>query len=314
MCIGLLMDCDTGLDIVTGATGYTGKYITRRLLGLGRCVRSLTGHLNRANPFDGQVALVPYNFDDPIALAANLEGATTLYNTYWVRFSHGRATFDVAVQNTKILLEAAKLAGVRRVIHVSIANPDERSPLPYYKGKALLERAVMDSGLEYAILRPTVIFGREDILINNIAWLLRTFPVFAIAGSGQYRIQPVFVEDLAELAVQAAQSKESVVLDAVGPQVFTFNELVRLIARAIQSKAAIIHTNPTLLLLMSKAVGSLVKDVLLTREEIDGLMADLLVSSGVPTAQTRFSEWLGHNAGNLGRQYASELKRHYSPH
>jgi uncharacterized protein YbjT (DUF2867 family) len=94
-----------------------------------------------------------------------------------VRFPHGTSTFETAVQNTRTLIQAAKDAGIQRIIHVSIANPSLDSPLEYYSGKAKLERAVMDAGLSYAILRPTVIFGTEDILINNIAWFIRHFPV-----------------------------------------------------------------------------------------------------------------------------------------
>ena len=222
---------ETNVSVVTGVTGYTGKYIAKRLLAKGERVRSLTNHLDRENPFGGQIEMYPYNFEDKTALTKSLEGATTLYNTYWVRFSHGQVTYDLAVRNTKILLEAAKTAGIRKVVHVSIANPDENSPLPYYSGKAALEKAVKDSGMGYAIVRPTVIFGAEDILINNIAWLLRKFPVFAVAGSGDYGIQPIFVEDMADLCVSFAGHQENVIADAVGPEKFSFTGLVRLIKK-----------------------------------------------------------------------------------
>ncbi len=299
------------LNVVTGATGYTGKYITRRLLAMGQRVKSLTGHLNRENPFGAQVPVLPFNFDNPKALAESLRGAATLYNTYWVRFSHGKVTFDDAVKNTKTLLAAAKSAGVRKIVHVSIANPDPHSSLPYYRGKGVLEQAVTESGLSYAILRPTVIFGPEDILINNIAWLLRTFPLFVIAGSGEYKIQPIFVEDVAELAMKAAQREENIAMDAIGPETFTFNELVKLIAKHVNSRARLVHLPPGLALLLSRVVGCVVRDVVLTQEEVEGLLANLLVSSTAPTGWTRFSEWIGRNGTTLGAHYSSELGRHY---
>ena len=299
------------LNIVTGATGYTGKYITHRLLAAGQRVKSLTGHLNRENPFGAQVPVLSFNFDNPKALAESLRGATTLYNTYWVRFSHGKVTFDDAVRNTRTLLTAAKTAGVQKVVHISIANPDPNSTLPYYRGKGVLEQAVMDSGLSYAILRPTVIFGPEDILINNIAWLLRTFPMFAIVGSGEYKIQPIFVEDVAELAVKAGEREGNVTLDAVGPETFTFSDLVKLIAQHVSSRARIVHLPPGLALLLSRAVGYVIRDVVLTQEEVEGLLANLLVSSAIPTGWTRFSEWIGRNGTTLGTHYSSELGRHY---
>src|SRR5713101_1520832 len=291
-------------DVVTGAFSYTGKYVTRRLLNAGRRVRTLTGHPERANMFGGQVEIAPLNFEDRANLVRSLGGASVLYNSYWVRFSHGRATFDEAVANSRALIHAAKEAGVRRIVHLSIANPSIDSHLPYYSGKAQVERAIVDSGLSYAILRPTVIFGVEDILINNIAWFARHFPVFAIPGSGQYQIQPTFVEDMADLAVSAARGIENLVLDAVGPEIFTFEDLVRLIATGVRSKTRLIHVPPFVALGMLRFIDPIVGDVILTREEIEGLMANLLVSKQLATGQTRFTDWLVQNASILGTSYA----------
>ena len=299
------------LDIVTGAFGYTGKSITRRLLDAGRRIRTITGHPERANGFGKQVEIAPMDFSDRAELVRSLRGASVLYNTYWVRFNHGRATFDEAVANSRALILAAKEAGIRKIVHVSIANPSLDSRLPYYAGKALVEKAIFDSGLSYAILRPTVIFGIEDILINNIAWFARHFPVFAIPGSGEYRVQPIFVEDLAELATNSASQEKKLVLDAVGPEVFTFEDLARKIATAICAWPKFIHVSPRAALQMLRVVGPIVGDVVLTREEIDGLMADLLVSKQPATGRTRFSAWLAENASVLGLRYASELRRHY---
>ena len=279
---------------------------------MGERVNTLTGRSNRENPFGHQVNASPFNFDNPSQLIKSLQGAKTLYNTYWIRFPHGQVTFDRAVENTKTLIKAAEEAGVRRMVHISITNPSEESPFPYFRGKALLEEAITRSKLSHAIVRPTVIFGTGSILISNIAWLLKRFPIFAIPGSGEYRIQPVFVEDVAEIAVSAGHKDENMVIDAVGPEIYSFNELVRLIANKIHSRARIVHIRPGLVLLPAKLIGYAVKDVVLTRDEIDGLMANLLVSEGTPTAQTRLSEWLEHNADSIGTKYASELKRHYN--
>jgi NADH dehydrogenase len=228
-----------------------------------------------------------------------------------VRFNHGCATFNDAVAHSRVLIHAAREAGVRKIVHLSIANPSLDSPLPYYSGKALVEKAIVDSGLPYAILRPTVIFGTGDILINNIAWFARRFPVFAIPGSGQYQLQPMFVEDLAELATNSAPQENSLVLDAVGPEIFTFDDLVRRIALAVGRKATLLHVSSRAAFQMLRCIGPIVGDVILTREEIEGLMADLLVSKQPATGQTRFSSWLTKNANALGTRYASELQRHY---
>src|SRR5438270_8115869 len=221
------------MDAVTGAFSYTGRSITRRLLEAGRAVRTLTGHPSRPDPFGGKVSVVPYAFDDPAALAASLRGAEVLYNTYWVRFPYRGVAFDQTLRNTRALLQGAKEAGVRRVVHISITNPSRDSPLAYFRGKALAEEAVVHSGISHAIVRPTVIFGDGDVLINNIAWLSRRLPLFGIPGRGAYRVRPVFVGDVAALAVNAGGGEDSSVTDAVGPETYTFDELVRLVARAV---------------------------------------------------------------------------------
>ena len=209
---------DPHMNVVTGAFGYTGRYIARKLLSDGRKVRTITGHPDRENPFGDQVKAYPLDFSNPSALAETLSGATTLYNTYWVRFPRGGATFDTAVENIKTLVKAAKQAGVQRIVHISITNPSADSTLGYFRGKALVEEAIIGSGLAYSIIRPTLIFGAEDVLINNIAWFLRKFPFFAVPGDGEYLVQPVHVEDVAEAAVNSAESMRTPFRIALDPR------------------------------------------------------------------------------------------------
>ena len=300
------------LSVVTGAFGYTGKYIAQRLLSRrGGRVRTLTGHPDRPNPFGSRIEVAPLDFDNPDELRKNLQGATTLYNTYWVRFERGPVGFDLAVANTKKLIDAARQAGVQKIVHISVSNPSEDSPLPYFKGKAQVESAIVRSGLPYAIIRPTVIFGREDILINNIAWLLRRMPLFAVPGRGDYRLQPVFAEDVAEIAVNSALCDESIIADAAGPEVYTFDELVRVTASTVRSRARIVHMPPRAALLMTRLLGWLVRDVVLTQGEVEGLMTNLLVSAEAPAGRTSFRAWLEQNAQTVGAAYASELARHF---
>lgn len=299
------------LHIVTGAFGYTGRYIARLLLEKGKRVRTLTGHPNRPNPFAGRIEVFPFNFDSQQALTESLRGASVLYNTYWIRFARGSVTFDEAVANTEELIRAAVQAGVRRFVHISITNPSENSPLPYFRGKAAIERTLTESGLSYAILRPTVLFGGDDVLINNIAWMLRRLPFFAVFGAGDYRIQPVHVGDVAALAVELGGKQENVVLDAVGPETYTFEELARLTGRHVGSRSRIVHVPPRLALTAGQLLGWLMRDVAITRDEMGGLMGNLLVSRNPPTCPTRLSEWLKEHGSELGLQYASELRRHY---
>lgn len=308
----MFSEAERGTVVITGAFSYTGKYATRVLLQRGYRVRTLTGHPGRKEMFDGRVAVFPYNFENREELATSLRGATTLINTYWVRFPHGDTRFETAVRNTKVLIETAKAAGVQRIVHVSIANPSAESTLGYYRGKAELERAVMDSGLSYAIVRPTVIFGAEDILINNIAWFLRTFPIFAIPGDGHYKVRPIYVEDMARLLVESAESRENRIIDAVGPETFTFEDLVKKIASVVGKAPWIAHVPKLLAYGGTRAAGWWLGDVVLTWEEYEGLMAGLLAPEGPAMGETRLTDWLARNAETIGRAYSSEVARHYA--
>ncbi|HET7143403.1 MAG TPA: NAD(P)H-binding protein [Anaerolineales bacterium] len=296
---------------VTGAFGYSGKYITQRLLDSDEEVFTLTNHPNRPDPFGGRVKTFPLDFNNEKELTQNLRGADALVNTYWIRFDKGNNTQPKAVENTKILINAAAKAGVKRIIHISITNPSSDSHLPYFWGKAANERAVMDSGMSYAILRPTVLFGKEDILINNIAWLLRRLPVFAMPGNGLYKLSPVYVDDLAKLAVGAVYQRENYIWDAVGPDEFTFKEMVELIGEKTGSRRLIIPFPPRLALLAAQLMSIFVKDVMLTPEEVDGLMSNLLISNEPPRCKTSLRNWLEENKTSTGKFYASELARHF---
>ncbi len=296
---------------VTGSFSYTGKYITQRLLARGDEVITLTGHPDNPDPFDGQVKAYPFNFENPEKLTKTLEGVDILFNTYWVRFSHGDNTHNLAVNNTKTLIHAAERAGVKRIVHTSISNPSLESDLPYFSGKAELEKTIMQSSLEYAILRPTVLFGDEDILVNNIAWLLRHFPVFGLLGDGRYSLQPIFVEDYADLAIEMAMRDENIITDAVGPDIFTFEEMVKVVAKEIGRPARLMKMPPKLALWASQIIGLFVGDVVLTQDEVDGLMRGLLVSQDNPLGKTHLVDWLREKKNSVGMKYASELKKHY---
>lgn len=307
------MNNDPPNDLVTGAFSYSGSAIAERLLGSGRRVRTLTFHPQREHPLQARVETFRYRFDDLVALTRSLDGVTTLYNTYWVRFDHGQTSFADAIENSRILFSAAARARVERIVHVSIANPSIDSPLPYFRGKALVETTLAQSGLRHSIVRPTWIFGGErDVLTNNIAWILRRTPVFALPGSGRYLVQPVHVDDLARICIEAAVSDRDLVIDAAGPETMSFRELVALIRSAVNTRSPIIRIPPTLMAAAARGLGLLVRDVVLTPDEIRGLMAGLLVSHDPPLGRIAFSEWLDEHKTTIGRSYANELQRHFT--
>jgi NADH dehydrogenase len=302
----------TETDLVTGAFGYSGSRIVELLIDSGREVRTLTHHPDPEHPLRASVQASPYRFDDPTALARSLEGITTLYNTYWVRFERGRTTFEDAVANSRALFRAARRARVARIVHVSIANPSIDSPLPYYRGKALVEQALADAGVPYAIVRPTFFFGGgRDILANNIAWILRRMPVFVVPGDGRYLVQPIHIDDFARLCVRAAHGLTDAVVDAAGPDKMSFEQLVRAVRTAVGSHSPILHAPPVAMAALARALGLLVRDVVLTPDEIRGLTSGLLVSHQPALGHISFIEWLKENGATLGSAYANELDRHF---
>lgn len=294
---------------VTGAFGYSGRYITKRLLEAGHEVVTLTNSPHRPNPFGEKVTAFPFHFEEPHKLRDVLRGVHTLVNTYWVRFDHRMFTHGQAVANTKILFATAKEAGVRRIIHVSIINPDNTSDLPYFRGKAELESSLKALGISYCILRPAVLFGKEDVLINNIAWSLRHLPVVGVFGDGDYKLQPIYVDDLARAATERVSDERNEVLEAIGPETFTYRELVATVAAGIGVKRRIISVSPGLGYWACRAVGLFVGDVVITREEIRGLMEGRLYVDASPLGATKLTEWIDRHRDTLGRHYTSEMAR-----
>jgi uncharacterized protein YbjT (DUF2867 family) len=302
------------LHVVTGAFGYSGQYIAKRLLAAGKQVRTLTRSANRQSPLHDRIEVRGLDFDHPETLIDSLRGADVLYNTYWVRFNHRTFTFQDAARNTHTLFAAAKAAGVRRIVHVSITNPDSPdhpSRLEYFREKGLLEKALQDSGLSYAILRPAILFGMEDILVNNIAWLLRHFPFVGVFGNGRYKLQPIFVDDLAALAVDQAARTDNTITQAIGPETFTYRGLLDAIGKIIGKPRPVISVPPGLGHALSWLTGLLVRDVVVTRDEIRSLMANRLFvdAPAPPLAVTKLTAWAAANRDWLGVHYASEMGR-----
>jgi len=295
---------------VTGAFNFTGRYIAKELLQMGEKVQTLTNHPER-DPFGGAIASFPLDFTKPEKLVQLLQGTKILFNTYWVRYQHGAISHQLAVENIKILVDCAMKAGIKRFVHISVTNPSLETNLPYFKGKAEAEELIKRSGISYAIIRPSLIFGIEDVLINNIAWLIRHFPLFPIFNKGEAWIQPVFAEDNAKIAVEGGFKTENLIWDSVGPERFPFAEIVRMLAKALSRNIWIPRIPNTLTLSLSRIIGFLQKDQLLTRDEMIGLLEDRLISSDVTRGTTSFATWIQENSGFLGTKYLNDFNRYY---
>ena len=299
------------MHVVTGAFGYTGRWIAHRLLEKGVQVRTLTNAVGRDDPFDGRVEVHPLDFDDHAALVESLHGAEVLYNTYWVRCNHRCRNFEhgIAVENSKRLFKAAAEAGVERIVHFSVAHPHKAPDWTYFCGKVAVEKYLNDSEYCFAILRPTVLFGgHRNVLINNIAWMLRKFPIFGVFGMGNYPIQPVHVKDVARVAVEQGESRENVTIDVTGPETFRYKEYIGVMAKSMSLRRIILPMPPFVGWLFGKFLGLLLQDLVITRAEIKGLRRGLMASDEDPLGQLKFSEWIAEHGKNFGKRYQNDLK------
>ncbi|MBT8340220.1 MAG: NAD-dependent epimerase/dehydratase family protein [Desulfatitalea sp.] len=208
---------------VTGAFGYSGRYITERLLQSGHEVITLTNALNRPNPFGAKVTAFPFHFNAP-----------------------------------------GKLRGTLQDVHA---------------------------------------------LINNIAWSLRHLPVVGVFGDGDYRLQPIYVGDLAQAAAQKVSGNQNEVIEAIGPETFTYTELVAMISRALGVKRPILSVSPSVGYWVCRLIGFWVNDVVITREEIQGLMEGRLCVDAPPLGVTQLTDWIERHRDTLGRRYTSEMSR-----
>jgi uncharacterized protein YbjT (DUF2867 family) len=296
---------------VTGAFSFTGAYVAQELQRRGHTVRTLTSHPAPPAQWARAIAVHPYRFDDLTALAASLRGVRVLVNTYWMRFPRSGIGFDDAVENTRILGIAAAKAGVQRIVHVSVANPSHESPFAYYRAKAAAEEALGECGVPLAIVRPTWIFGEGDVLLNNLAWLLRHLPVFAMVGRGRYKVQPVYAGDVARIIADLCESKGRVIVDAAGPDVLEYRELVAIMKRALGKHRLVVPAPTFVALVMGKLAGLALRDVVLTKPELGVLRASLMTSSQPPLGRVHVEDWLREHRAVVGRRWASDLGRHF---
>jgi uncharacterized protein YbjT (DUF2867 family) len=299
------------VDAVTGAFSYTGSVIARELLARERAVRTLVrSPVPAGHPLAGAVRVAPFDLDDEAALVRALDGTEVLYNTFWIRFPHGPWTFEWAIAASARLFRAAAAAGVERIVHISITRPSLSSPYAYFRAKAAVEDLLLTGPVTATVIRPTLIYGgRQEILVNNIAWFLRRLPVFALPRR-TCRVQPVHVDDVARIAVERS---EPGVVDAVGPETFTYRRLVELVAAAVGSRARVVPLPERSVVALALAAGLALRDTVVNQEELGALTANLLTSDDAPLGSDRFSEWLARQADWLGRSYHSELDRHWRP-
>lgn len=293
------------LDLVTGAFGNTGSAIARELDAVGRRVRTLT---SRSAPADGSDTIErrPLDFDDAAGLVASFDGVDTFYNTYWMRTGDDQGRYDLAVERCRRLITAAEEAGVRRIVHLSVANASAGAAYPYFRGKAAVEKTLESSSTPAAIVGPALVFGGDSVLLNNLAWMLRRLPVFAVAGRGDYRVRPVHVDDLARTCVAAGARETTEMIDAVGPDRPTYRELVDHLRDAVGSRALVISAPTSAVLAGGKVIGWTRRDQILTRGELESTVDGLADTDGDATGASSVMKWITEHADTLGLTYFNE--------
>jgi len=294
--------------VVTGAFSFLGAAVAKELLRRGFSVSTLT---NRRPPVGApEIPATPLLFE-PDHLTRALRGADVLVNTYWIRLPRSGRTFETAVEDSRVLIDAARAAGVGRIVHVSVTNASPDSRLGYYRGKAEVDGLVRASGLSHAIVRPTLIVGPADVLTSNIAWFLRRFPLFPVPDGGAYRLQPITLADAARIAADAGESHGDVDVDAAGPEVFSFAEYLRVLAGAQGVRPRWVPVPGWLALAGISAIELFLRDTVLSREELAGLEQELLVSRRAPLGRESVRAWLLGNGDGLGRMYVNDRRRHF---
>lgn len=303
------------VDLVTGAFGNAGSAIAAVLAAGGRQVRTLTGHPPAAK-IDGRsttgtadVEVRPFTWDDPAELTRSFEGVSTFYNTYWMRQGDGHGSYDLAVERCLALISAAEAAGVERIVHISVAHPSATSPYPYFRGKARVEDRLSSGSVPSAVVRPTLIFGGDSVLLNNLAWILRRVPVFAVPGTGRYRVRPVHVDDIARICVEAGQRTVSEVIDAVGPDRPTYAEMVRHVRDAVGGRAVILGAPTPVVLAGGRVLGAVLRDDVINRDELVSTVEGLADTDGPSTGTISYRRWLADHAAELGQTYINERRR-----
>ncbi|HXR24984.1 MAG TPA: NAD(P)H-binding protein [Candidatus Binataceae bacterium] len=269
---------------IAGGSGFIGRAIVRRLAAIpGLTVRVLTRDPVKARvrlAAEGKVDFVSADVNDPARLATVIAGADTIINAvqfdgYPIEKPSRGLTFNrVDYGGTVSLIAATKAAGVPNFIYISGAAADERSPNPAFRAKGRAERALRDAGLAFTILRPSLVYGPEDRVVNGLAKAIRMMPVMVVPGSGQQKLRPLLVDDLAACVALAIGGRgRNGIYEVGGPDPMTFDELVRLVMEITGHKRPIIHV-PENLLLVAGAVAEKLPGALFSRDAVAFLVAD----------------------------------------
>jgi NADH dehydrogenase len=275
---------------VTGASGFIGRYVVKRLATRGVVIAAVSRYAETAKflrPMGdvGQIATLRASLQDEAALAATVQGADSVVNLVGILHEFGVQRFDaVHHEGAARLARIARAAGVKRFVHVSALGADPGSPAAYARSKAAGEAAVRAAFPEAVILRPSIVFGPEDKFFNRFAEMAQRLPALPLIGGGGTRMQPVYVGDVADAIIRALEDEDAAgrTYELGGPRVYTFRELMELMLEEIRRRRPLVPVSYGL----AEFLGGLLEFLPvppLTRDQVRMLQADNVVAPGAAT-------------------------------
>ena len=237
--------------LVTGGTGFVGPKIVHALRAQGREVRALVRRPERAAQLAGWGAeLVTGDVTDAASLRAAADGCTHVVHLVAIINGSAQDFARVMTQGTTNLVAAAKDIGIERFVLMSALGTSQttKDVVPYYAAKWAMEREVVASGLEYTIFRPSFVFGRDGGALPTFIKQVRYSPVVTVIGSGLQKIQPIWVEDVAEYFAHGVDHPQAAnrIFELGGPDVVTWDELYTTIAKVLRKRRRLVHVPTSL--------------------------------------------------------------------
>jgi uncharacterized protein YbjT (DUF2867 family) len=272
---------------VFGGTGFLGRRIVQHLLESDVLVRVASRHPKRAAALFPDVHFsfesTQADIDDDGSIATGVAGVFGVVNAVSLYMESGQQTFhSVHVEGAARVARLAREAGVERLVHVSGLGSDAKSTSPYIRSRGEGERVVREAFPTATLIRPSVMFGRGDAFVGPIAAMLRRLPVFPLFGGGQTRLQPAYVEDVAEAIARVMQEPDSkVCYELGGPRVYTYRSLLEVIAQSLAKKPLLVPV-PFDLWRMFAVAAEMFPQPPITRDQVELMQIDNVVSLDSP--------------------------------
>jgi len=279
-----------GPPIITvfGATGFLGQRIVRRLYEHGCAVRIASRHPERGRALfgtdDRRLQAIEGNIRARQSVADAIAGVRGVVNAVSLYVEHGKETFHaVHVEGAQRVAVEARRLGVEQLVHISGIGADAQSRSPYIRSRGQGELAVSTAYPGAILVRPAVMFGPDDAFLTVILKLLRRLPAYPIFGTGTAKLQPAHVDDVAEAVARIVQraERDPITLECGGPQVYTYRDLVRSVAREAGLKPRLIPVPLAVWHAMAR-VAELLPSPAVTRNQVELMRVDTVASAELP--------------------------------